>query len=144
MKKKIIILLALLLTNSICVSAKHLYPEKFYQKEWCNRYNGVMEYRLKDGTRVDVVTKNYAVEFDFAPKWAEAIGQSLYYAKKTGKKPAIILIIEKPTDFRYYKRAEFLAKEYKIKLWYMTPPKNKTNYNQFKNNINKLIAIYLR
>ena len=38
----------------------------------------------------------YAVEFDFAEKWAEAVGQALYYALKTGKKPAVVLIMEDP------------------------------------------------
>ncbi len=34
----------------------------------------------------------------WAYKWAEAIGQSLYYAKMTGKKPAIALIMASPRD----------------------------------------------
>ena len=37
-------------------------------------------------------------------KWAEAIGQALYYSIMTGKKPGIVLIMEKETDGRYLKR----------------------------------------
>lgn len=44
-----------------------------------------MEYRLSDNTRVDCMTDTLAVEFDFANKWAECIGQALYYGKQTKK-----------------------------------------------------------
>lgn len=90
-----------------------------------------MEYKLSDKTRVDCITKNYAVEFDFAPKWAEAIGQSLYYGIMTNKKPAIVLILEKPSDFRYYNRVKKISNTLPITLWYVKSP----NYNS---NINKV------
>lgn len=93
-----------------------------YQYKWCKKWHGQAEYKLPDGTRVDVVTKNYAVEFDFAPKWAEAVGQSLHYGRMTGKKPAIVLIIEKPKDFVYYKRLKPLCNQYGITLWYVKSP----------------------
>ncbi|MFH1027609.1 MAG: hypothetical protein V1791_06370 [Pseudomonadota bacterium] len=35
----------------------------------------------------------YAVEVEYAHKWAEAIGQSLYYSRMTGKKPGVVLIM---------------------------------------------------
>ena len=88
-----------------------------------------MEYKLSDKTRVDCVTKNYAVEFDFAPKWAEAIGQSLYYGIMTNKKPAVVLIIEKPEDFRYYQRIKKVADNVNFTLWYVKSP----TYNIEKN-----------
>ena len=104
------------------------YPEKYYQNEWCSKWNGKQEFRLPDKTRVDCVTKNYAVEFDFARKWAEAIGQSLYYAKITGKKAAIILILENEKDFKYYNRAKILADDNNIQLWYMKSPGYNSTY----------------
>lgn len=125
------ILLALFLTSNV-VFAAHDYPEKYYQNQWCSRWGGVQEFRLPDKTRVDCLTKNYATEFDFGPKWAEAIGQSLYYAKITGKKPAIILIIEKPSDFKYYTRANAIAQDLGIKLWYIKSPLYNKNSSQIK------------
>lgn len=86
------------------VFAQHLHPEKYYQDIWCNKNQGVKEYQLPDHTRIDCLTPQYAVEFDFAKKWAESIGQSLYYASKTGKIPAIGLILEQPKDIIYYNR----------------------------------------
>lgn len=61
-----------------------------------------MEYQLEDKTRVDCLTSNLAVEFDFAPKWAECIGQALYYGKKTKRIPACALIMENPIKDEIY------------------------------------------
>ena len=108
--------------------AVHYQSEKVYQKEWCDRFNGQMEYRLDDGTRVDCVTKNYAVEFDFANKWAESVGQSLYYGIMTNKKPAVVLIIEKPSDFKYYYRIKKVADIVNFTLWYIKSPEYKYKY----------------
>lgn len=80
-----------------------------------------MEYVLNDRTRVDCLTSEYAVEFDFGHKWAEAAGQALYYGLKTGKKPGIVLILKESAEERYYNRLKLLADEYKIKLWKMKP-----------------------
>jgi len=57
-----------------------------------------MEIRLSDGTRADCVTSEYAVEFDFARKWAEGLGQALRYARLTGKKAAVVLIWKNDAD----------------------------------------------
>ncbi len=109
--------------NIVSAYAAHPFPEKYYQNAWCSKWNGRQEVKLIDSTRVDCITKNYAIEFDFAPKWAEAVGQSLHYSRMTGKKPAIILIIEKGEDFKYYNRVKPLCEKYNIALWYMRPPK---------------------
>lgn len=45
-----------------------------------------------DRSRVDLLTPTHAIEVDWAYKWSEAIGQSLYYAALTGKQPGIILL----------------------------------------------------
>ena len=90
--------------------------EMYYENEWCTPDFGRKEVILWDMTRVDCMTKDYAIEFDFAKKWAEAIGQSLYYSKLTGKSPAIVLILTSPTDYRYVKRIERLDNGIKVFL----------------------------
>ena len=90
--------------------------EAFYVSNWCDSSFGHREYVLSDKTRVDCLTKDYAIEFDFAKKWAEAVGQSLYYSKMTGKKPAIALILTSITDYRYLKRIERLDNDIKVFL----------------------------
>ena len=99
-----VVFLALLLLLPLNASAKTLYKERHYQDIWCGEQRGVCEVVLPDRTRCDCVTDNYAVEFDFGKKWAEAIGQSLYYALQTGKKAGIVLILEKPSDYKYWIR----------------------------------------
>lgn len=115
--KKILIIFIIL--NFMTSFAAHIKKESYYQKQWCNKWHGIMEYKLFDNTRVDCLTKTYATEFDFANKWAESIGQSLYYAQETNKKPAVVLILEKDSDMIYYNRAKKLADNYNIQLWYM-------------------------
>lgn len=90
--------------------------ELYYENEWCTPDFGRKEVILWDMTRVDCMTKDYAIEFDFAKKWAESIGQSLYYAKLTGKAPAVVLILTSPTDYRYVKRIERLDNGIKVFL----------------------------
>lgn len=100
MKK--IIAASLLILLSTSANAKRLHKERYYQEKNCD--DGVTEYRLPDRTRVDCLTEEYAIEDDFGSKWAEAIGQSLHYARLTGRKAGIHLIMEKRSDNRYYNR----------------------------------------
>lgn len=77
-----------------------------------------IEYRLWDGTRVDLLTATHAIEVDWAPKWAEGIGQALYYAQLTGKKPAVLLLISdmrKEKQFVY--RLQTVAAKYDITVY---------------------------
>jgi hypothetical protein len=65
---------------------------------------GKVEVVLPDGTRCDCVTDTHAIEFDFGDNWAEAIGQSSYYALQTGKRPGIVLILENVKERIYWIR----------------------------------------
>ena len=99
----------------------HHHKEKEYQVAWCNKMHGTMEVILDDKTRVDCLTDQYAVEVDFAPKWAEGIGQALFYGLKTGMRPGVLLIMEKDSDQRYLNRLILLAEKYNISTWTITP-----------------------
>lgn len=117
-KEQVVIILIVLsviigvLTVSYCTTYPFKNPEfeqksKYKEADYVNAYcKGIVEYRLPDKTRVDCLTDEYAIEFDWAKKWAESIGQSLYYAKMTGKKPAVAIIMKSPKDERYIKRIE--------------------------------------
>ena len=84
---------------------------KLYEKDYVNQYcKGITEYTLPDKTRIDCLTDEYAIEFDYAKKWAESVGQSLYYAKKTGKKPAVAIILSKESDKKYIQRIQDIDK----------------------------------
>ena len=90
--------------------------ESYYVNQWCTSDFGRKEAVLWDMTRVYCLTKDYAIEFDFAKKWAESIGQALYYSKMTGKAPAVVLILTSPNDYHYVKRVERLESGIKIFL----------------------------
>jgi len=112
-------------------SAKHLYPEKYYQQHWCSKNLGQSEVKLIDDTRIDCLTKTHAIEFDFASKWAEAIGQSLHYSRMSGKNAGIVLIIEKNSDYKYFNKIKPLCEQHNITLWAMTPPKESLKSDKF-------------
>ena len=100
------------------LQAKHLHKEKDYQEHFCKLLGGVSEYRLKDQTRVDCLLDDYAIEVDFAQKWAESIGQSLYYASQTSRKAAVLLIMEDDVkDQKYLRRLEDVSQRHKIDIW---------------------------
>jgi hypothetical protein len=113
MKTLLTIFIILLATNA---NAKRLHKERWYQERDCK---GIAEYPLVDSTRVDCLMEDYAVEFDFANKWAESIGQSLHYGKMTGKKPGIALIMERSKDVKYYNILMDNIEHYNlpIKVW---------------------------
>lgn len=100
---------------------KHQHNESAYQHAWCSAHNGIEEYENKDKTRVDCLTAYHAVEFDFANKWAESIGQALHYQLMTGKKTMVVLILEKPTkEMLYYYRVKELGKIHGFDVEYVT------------------------
>lgn len=122
---KIFITLLILTIYPVFVFAQtpknHQYFEKDYQKVWCDAHCGTREVILSDRARVDCVTATHAIEFDFAPKWAESIGQALYYGYALNKKPGIVLIIEnKGKDQKYINRVKAVAEIYGITLWIIT------------------------
>lgn len=99
-----IILLILFTFWSSPVLAEHKRPEKEYQRNWCAEARGHAEIRLPDGTRADCITRTHAIEFDFGQKWAESIGQALYYSMQTGKRAGIVLILERIEDRKFWIR----------------------------------------
>lgn len=109
-------------TSSGYKYVKHLHSESAYQHAWCSANAGIEEYKNKDLTRVDCLTKTNAVEFDFANKWAESIGQALHYQKMTGKRGKVVLILENPKlEMVYYNRVKALGCIYNFDVEYVTP-----------------------
>ena len=96
--------------------------ETFDELVWCKKLapkygNAELEYRLPDSTRVDMLNSTEAIEVDWAEKWAEGVGQALYYAELTGKKPAIILLFRKSDDKIFFLRCQVVCTKYNIKLY---------------------------
>jgi len=53
------------------------------------------------GGRADLTFSRYAIEIDWAAKWAESIGQALYYALCLSSKAVSLLLVEGPKDDVY-------------------------------------------
>ena len=85
------------------VVATEAYWQDIIQKE----IGGEKEYRLDDGTRVDLLFEDKACEIDWANKWAEGIGQSIYYGLKTDRPPLVILLAKKDGWEKYRDRVEY-------------------------------------
>lgn len=99
----------------------HDHSEEAYQYAWCSAHNGIMEYQNKDLTRVDCLTDTHAVEFDFANKWHESIGQALHYSVMTGKRAKVVLILDDPkAQMTYFKRIKRIGKKYDFDTEYVT------------------------
>jgi len=94
------------------------WREADYQRVWARANGGEVEVRLDDGTRVDILTDTHAIEVDYAAKWAEAIGQCLYYAARTGRTPAILLIADTANDkwLAYLERIGTVSRYIKIDI----------------------------
>lgn len=115
---------AILFLLAVPVHAKNLQHEAEYQNAWCSEMGGITEYVLPDHTRVDCLLDDYAVEMDFDYKWAEAIGQGLYYSEQTGRRPGIVLIMEDPEKgykylIRLLKSISMTAMKWRV--WIVTP-----------------------
>ena len=123
MKKILNIVLILTITSMSSiwsVSAKTNHTEKYYQNLWCVSHAGQTEVVLNDGSRADCITSDYAIEFDFAHKYTEAIGQSLEYSLQTGKHAGIVLIMENcEKDQKFLNKLLPVAEKYNIKVWIM-------------------------
>lgn len=91
-------------------------PESDYRDAWCSKWQGDAEVYLYDRTRVDCLLPDFAVEVDFAAKWAESVGQALYYAEVTGRRPAVLLIV-RPGEARFLARWHNAADGLGIRLF---------------------------
>ena len=103
--KKIILPLFFFIVTS---SSQALEKEKYYSDKFCEEMSGQADYTLQDKSRVDCLTETHAFEVDWADgmKVYEAIGQSLYYASQTDKKPGILLLIRKDNSEKHIRKVQ--------------------------------------
>jgi hypothetical protein len=115
--RQLIPLLALALVGCSAPTKAASPRERDYQRSFCANLGGQAEVVLEDRTRVDCLTADYAIEVDFAPKWAESVGQALYYAERTGRAPGVLLILRRPGDVRHLDRLQTLGARHGITIW---------------------------
>ena len=119
-----IYLILIFLLLSAPVQAKD--SEKYWNHLVCQHWKGKEEVWI-DGGRVDCITRSHAIEADFAHKWQEAIGQSLYYSMVTGLKPGILVIRQNEKDDKYINRLIRTINHYKLSIQVWVVEKNSGN-----------------
>ena len=105
---------------ALVYSGHALALEADYADPWCVARGGVVEKVLADRTRVDCLLPGFAVEVDYAHKWAEAMGQALHYGRMTGRMPGVVLILKKPGDVRFVRRLYADAEHWALPLFVWT------------------------
>ena len=108
-----------LITILFCITSTYAENERYYQEKFNNEVtHGKLEVVLAHG-RADIINDEYAIEVDFARKWIEGIEQCLRYAQDTGKKPGLVLIVDKKnvSDMIKLTKAKTVWWLMDIKLW---------------------------
>jgi len=90
--------------------------EKDINEKWCASMSGITEFRTKDGTYVDCLTEEHAIEVEFDYNWKEAIGQSLHYAESTEKKAAILFIKRSKSKKDYFAELKRVVVEFNLPI----------------------------
>ena len=113
MRKLLIILILVFFSGIVLGYGSDKKPESWYVKKYCE---GQIEVKLEDRTRCDCVTDTHAIEFDFAKKYTEAIGQSLHYARLTKKQAGIYLIVTSDKDMKYWENLKGAIEYHKLPI----------------------------
>jgi hypothetical protein len=77
--------------------------------------------------RIDDLTGTHAIEYDFAKKWAEAIGQALLYSSVKRRQAGIVLILEGEGDQKHLDKLIYTirTKRLGIDVWTVQNLKDK-------------------
>jgi hypothetical protein len=110
--------LSVLFIILIAQSAYALENEDYYNRQFCTQESGQAEYSLPDRSRVDCLTDTHAFEADWADslKVYESIGQSLYYAAETGKKPGILLLVRKHNSEKHIRKVKRVIENWNLPI----------------------------
>lgn len=114
---KYILSIALLAYSLSVIADSRNYNESYYNDLVCASIGGTPEVILKDRTRVDCLTKDRAIETEWASRKAyEAVGQSLHYGKMTGKTPSILFLVKDKKDLRWVRLTQDTIRHYGLTI----------------------------
>jgi len=101
----------------VCV-AEAAADERAECERLAAKYRAATEVRLWDATRVDLLNATHAIEVDWCRKWPEAIGQALYYALVTGRRPGVLLLVtDMKKEARFIHRCQAVCARHGITLF---------------------------
>ena len=111
------IFIIFLFTNSCFAQNEAWYIESINQ----SHFGGRTEVSMTGG-RADIVDNDYAIEVEFANKWKDAIGQSLWYGLQLERQPGIILVMRTIKDRKYgimlQSAIDYAGLTDKIRVWF--------------------------
>lgn len=92
--------------------------EPVWSAALAEKIDGEAEHRLRDRSRIDVLTGDHAVEVDWLDKWHQGIGQALHYSYLSGKDPVVAIGL-KEEDYNKDKleMAKRVARHNGIAVW---------------------------
>jgi hypothetical protein len=106
---------------SLSFTSVSAQPESWYINQLAEKLNAQTEVQVENG-RVDLVSDEYAIEVERATNWKHSIGQSLWYALQTNKKPGIILLMasvdERKNGIRLQSALDYAGLGDKVKVWF--------------------------
>jgi hypothetical protein len=106
----------------LSLATAHAQSERDFQHRFCRDMK--LEFRMPDGARADCLSQTHIIEVDFSEKWAESIGQALFYASWTSdlkigsRKAGIILICHRhrETCTEHTARLYRVVQDYRLPL----------------------------
>lgn len=90
--------------------------EKEINEAWCASIGGNDQFRTKDGTYVDCLTDELAIETEFDYNWKESIGQALHYAESTNRKAGILFIKRAKSSKDYHSELMRVIERYDLPI----------------------------
>jgi hypothetical protein len=114
LKRLIGILVFILLVLPVSAGAERTHSKRWYQDRWCAKNFG--EGRVTVSDVYDCLSEKYVIEFDYADKWYESIGEALHYAMQTGKRAGIVLIMEREKDVKYWTKLNKTIRHYRLPI----------------------------
>jgi hypothetical protein len=104
---------------TVVAASAYAMSEAEYQKEWCAKHNGEIDYKTQDKTTVDCLTDTYSVELDYAEKWVQAMRKSSDHSLRTGKAPGVVLILQNSADEKHLFKLRKIVEKRRlgIKIW---------------------------
>ena len=91
----------------------------FFQNYFCQYMQGDLNVGFNDGGSVGCLTYKYAIEADRIDNWQLAFSDSLYFAAKSDRRPAVLLILNSEHQKYYLKKISLINRKYKtnVKIW---------------------------
>jgi hypothetical protein len=104
--------------NTVEVGSNGEPNELYWSHALATELQGEAEYRLDDGARIDILLPKEAIEIDWPKKWAEGVGQALFYGSKTNKTPVVLYLVSNlKEEEKYINRGKIAAKKGGVEVW---------------------------